>query len=61
MLKIAIDIMGGDNSPKEPICGIKSYIKENCDKNIFLTFVQPYDGFQQNVVFSAFRNIFQCS
>ena len=28
--------MGGDNSPKEPIFGIKSYIKEKTDKNTLL-------------------------
>ena len=35
MLKIAIDAMGGDHSPKEPINGIKSYLEEFPDKNIF--------------------------
>ena len=39
MLKIAIDIMGGDNSPIEPIHGIKSYIEESSDKNIFFYIV----------------------
>ena len=27
MYKIAIDIMGGDNAPNQPIKGIKSFIK----------------------------------
>ena len=36
MLKIAIDIMGGDNSPAEPIHGIKSYIKDSLDKNAII-------------------------
>ena len=39
MLKIAIDIMGGDNSPKEPIHGIKSYIEHSLDKDIFFYIV----------------------
>jgi len=39
MLKIAIDIMGGDNSPTEPIQGIKSYINDSLDRNIFFYIV----------------------
>ena len=35
MLKIAIDIMSGDNSPLEPINGIKSYLDQYNDKDIF--------------------------
>ena len=34
MLKIAIDAMGGDHSPEEPISGIKSYLEQFSDKNI---------------------------
>ena len=31
--------MGGDNSPEEPIYGIKSYIKENPENNTFFYIV----------------------
>ena len=39
MLKIAIDIMGGDNSLSEPINGIKSYFQNSKDRNIFFYIV----------------------
>ena len=34
MFKIAIDLMGGDNAPIEPIRGVESLIKSNPEKNI---------------------------
>ena len=34
MLKVAIDAMGGDHSPEEPIRGIKSYLEQFPDENI---------------------------
>ena len=36
MLNIAIDIMGGDNAPVEPIKAIKSYLKSNKDIYFYL-------------------------
>ena len=34
MLKVAIDAMGGDHSPEEPIRGIKSYLEQFSHENI---------------------------
>ena len=39
MFKIAIDLMGGDNAPIEPIRGVESFIKSNPEKNIFFYLV----------------------
>jgi glycerol-3-phosphate acyltransferase PlsX len=35
MLKLAIDAMGGDHSPEQPINGIKSYLEDHSNENIF--------------------------
>ena len=35
MLKVAIDAMGGDHSPEQPINGIRSYLEDFPDENIF--------------------------
>ena len=51
MLKIAIDAMGGDYSPKEVINGIKAYIKEFSNENIFFYII----GKEQEIL-SLFNN-----
>ena len=43
MLRIAIDAMGGDYSPKEPIDGIKSYLDEFSNQDILFYIVGNQD------------------
>ena len=46
MFKIAIDLMGGDNAPKQPIKGIESFIKSNLSNDVFF-YVYKYDDNQR--------------
>ena len=53
MFKIAIDLMGGDNAPKQPIKGIKSFIKSNPTSNTFFYLV----GEESKIAVEAYKDL----
>ena len=54
MFKIAIDLMGGDNAPKQPIKGIESFIKSNLSNDVFFYMV----GKEKEILKNLDKNIF---
>ena len=49
MFKIAIDLMGGDNAPEEPIKGIASFIKSNPSSDVFFYMIGQKDKILKNL------------
>ena len=59
MFKIAIDLMGGDNAPEEPIKGIASFIKSNPSSDVFFYMIGQKDKILKNLDKELFSNNFK--
>ena len=58
LIKIAVDAMGGDNSPNKVIAGISEYLKKNTNV-FFRIFGKKNDLEQQISKFSIDNNFFE--
>ena len=59
MFKIAIDLMGGDHSSKEPIKGVEHFIKSNPKKGIFFYLIGKERDILKNINHNVFNKNFK--